>query len=396
MQKLVKLPLIFFFVAAGIGGVLRWHQTWPIQGMTYPFWLHAHSHIMFLGWVFNALSVNFVLQFVPPHLHARYSTIFWIINFLLGGMLLSFPTGGYSVYSILLSTIHTAFVILFIYRFFRDAVSIENNLALRYARWALIFFMISSVGPFALGGLVANGMEQTSWYRLAVYYYLHFQYNGVFTFGVLALFYCLLFQHQIAVEEISGRKAHILFCIACFPAYVLSALYLEPGVIYNGIGFLSGGIQLVAFVFLIKSSGTGFNALLSKVPGSARVLLVIALLSFSVKLILQLTSSWPSVAHLANDFRHYVIAYLHLVFIGMISFFLLAYYRVISVIPFIRWPIMILLLGGYLISELAMISIGYTPSNFIQVSLPIGAIVTAMGIASITMSSLQGEPERGK
>lgn len=391
MQKLVKLPLFFFFVAAVIGVILRWHQAWSIPGFTYPFWLHAHSHIMFLGWVFNALAVNFVIQLVPAQRHPTYKTIFIVLNILLAGMLLAFPMGGYNLFSIALSTIHTIVVVVFIIRFFRDTQSAKNLLACRFARWALLFFVISSVGPFALGGLVANGMEHTSWYRLAVYYYLHFQYNGVFTFGVLALFYCLLSQYRIDVDQVYGRKAQRIMAVACFPAYVLSALYLDPGIIFNAIGFLSATLQLVALGFLTISV-RGFKELLRKFPFSTRILLVFAVLSFCTKIILQLASALPQVAHLANDIRMYVIAYLHLVLIGFVSFFLLGYYQVVSLVPVIRPIPLALLLLGYLLSECSMISVGQFPADLIPISLTAASLWLAIGIGGVAWSMLLHRP----
>ncbi|MFZ2906141.1 MAG: hypothetical protein WAZ98_08065 [Cyclobacteriaceae bacterium] len=386
MQKFVKLPLIFFFIGAVLGAVLRWHQGWPIGGLTYPFWLHGHSHIMFLGWVLNALTANFVVQFVPEHAHARYRPIFLIINILLGGMLISFPAGGYSVFSIVLSTLHTGTLGWFVYRFFQDAPFDGNTIALRYARWSLIFFILSSAGPFALGGLAANGMEGSSWYRLALYYYLHFQYNGAFIFGVLALLYRLVDHYQLTVNKKSAGIARVLLIVSCFPTYVLSALYLEPPLVFHAIGFISAVIQLVALVYLFRSVSE-FNTLMNRISPSAQILLLIAMLSFLVKLILQVASSFPAVALLAGDIRYYVIAYLHLVFIGVISFFLLAWYQAIGLIPPIRWYALVMLVGGYLLSEVVMISVGYMAVQTLHVTLVMAAVLTAVGLGVLLINT---------
>ena len=104
MQQLLKLPLIFFFIASVVGVLLRWHQVYPVEGFVYPYWLHAHSHLMFLGWVFNALLVNAVVQFLPDVPVKRYTNIIWLLNALVLGMLISFPLQGYGVYSIIIST----------------------------------------------------------------------------------------------------------------------------------------------------------------------------------------------------------------------------------------------------------------------------------------------------
>ncbi|MBA4054858.1 MAG: hypothetical protein C0490_09115, partial [Marivirga sp.] len=63
MQKLFSIPLIFFFIASCIGLMLRWHFVSAISWLKYPYWLHAHSHIMFLGWIFNALMLAYLYNY---------------------------------------------------------------------------------------------------------------------------------------------------------------------------------------------------------------------------------------------------------------------------------------------------------------------------------------------
>jgi len=388
MQKFVKLPLIFFFIGAVLGAVLRWHQGWPIGGFTYPFWLHGHSHIMFLGWVLNALTVNFVVQFVPDRAQAHYRPIFLIINILLSGMLFSFPAGGYSIFSIVLSTLHTGALIWFVYRFFQDTTSNGSTIALRYARWSLIFFIVSSAGPFALGALAANEMEESSWYRLALYYYLHFQYNGTFIFGVLALLYRLFDQYQLVVNKRSAKMACTLLIVSCFPTYILSTLYLGPPLVFHGIGFVSAVIQLLALFYLLRSVSE-IKTLMNRISFSAQILLLMAALSFLVKLMLQVVSAFPAVAMLAGDIRYYVIAYLHLVFIGVISFFLLGWYQAVGLIPSIRWDTLLMLAVGYLLSEVVMIATGFVAVQTMHVALAVAAVLTAAGLGILLLSTVK-------
>ena len=56
------------------------------------------------------------------------------------------------------------------------------------------------------------------------------------------------------------------------------------------------------------------------------LLLLVALIGFILKLLLQLISALPAVAQMAYEVRPVVIAYLHLVLVGVISSFLLAWY----------------------------------------------------------------------
>lgn len=383
MQKLIKLPLVFFFIAAILGLALRWHYFHPIAGFNYPFWLHAHSHLMFLGWVFNALSIGFVILFLPKTLQEWYKKPFYIINLLVLGMLITFPLQGYGIYSIAVSTLHTVAVIVVCVRFFKDTRINKSDNALWFARTTLVFFLISALGPFVVGALVANGLGQSNWYHLAVYYYLHFQYNGVFTFGIFALFFQLLQYKGISVDVNQIKKFRVLLFISCFPAYTLSTLWTSPPTFLYVLGLLAALGQLVALYYLLAALGGSWPKLKQAVSLPTRILLVTSLLSLVVKLVLQFFSVHPSVAMLAYEIRFYVIAYLHLVLIGVISFFLLAWYNEQGWIS-LKGIYVYLLLLGFVTSELIMISVGHWP-RILNMSkwLLISSMVLVMGIGGV-------------
>src|SRR5690606_3730360 len=107
MKGYFKIPPLFFFIAAGIGVLLRFHFVMPVDGLQYPFWLHTHSHIMFLGWVTNALFLFFTESFIGNTQKRKYKVVFILIQILLAGMLVSFPLQGYGLIPIVLSTLHT-------------------------------------------------------------------------------------------------------------------------------------------------------------------------------------------------------------------------------------------------------------------------------------------------
>ncbi len=325
MQKYVRFPVLFFFMAACVGLLLRWHFISPISWLKFPYWLHAHSHLMFLGWIFNLLMLAFIHNHVDQDKRNRYKTLFLIIQVLLLGMLISFPLQGYGTYSILLSTFHTIGVGVFAFWFFKDTKHSGFNPSRLFARISLFFFLISSLGPFTLGPLMVNGLVQTNWYYFAVYYYLHFQYNGVFTFGVLSMFFELLNNKGIIVDQHATRRFGHLMIIACFPAYFLSTLWSTPGLLFNGIGLVAALMQLIALFYFIQMLRSVSPVYIKRISSPAKILFVVALLSFIAKLILQLLSGHPATAQLAYEVRNYVMAYLHLVLVGMISSFLLGW-----------------------------------------------------------------------
>lgn len=325
MQKYSRFPFLFFFLAACVGLLLRWYFISPMSWLKFPYWLHAHSHLMFLGWVFNLLSLAFIDRHIEEQQRKKYITLFLIIQVFLLGMLISFPLQGYGLYSISLSTFHTIVVGVFAFWFFKDTKHSGFDPSRWFARLSLIFFLISSLGPFSLGPLMVNGLAQSKWYYFAVYYYLHFQYNGVFTFGAVSLFFSLLNERGVMVDQLLVKRFGHLMLISCVLGYSLSTLWANPELIFNVLGFIAALIQLVAFIYFIKILRSIPATWIKSISPSARILFRVVLLSFATKLILQLVSAHPYMAQLAYEVRNYVMAYLHLVLLGMISCFLLAW-----------------------------------------------------------------------
>lgn len=356
MQRFLKIPLWFFCIAACIGLLLRWHFVSPLPWLVFPYWLHAHSHLMFLGWVFNALYLAYVLKFIPTENHKRYKILFIILQVLLVGMLISFPVQGYGAVSIILSTLHTVVAGIFCWWFIRD--SRHNNtkmISLQYARYSLIFFLISAAGPFSLGPLMANGMGQSQWYYFAVYFYLHFQYNGVFVFGVLSLFYTLLEDNSVLMNQImSAQSARMLF-IGTVLSYVLSVLWAKPHFMFNIIGMAGAAFQILAMTLFIRSTPKPWSSFKAILAPQARTLFQLAAIAFLLKTLLQFISAHPDMARLAYEVRPVVIAYIHLVVIGVVTFFLIGWY--IQKGAMAVNPLMIkAFVGGFIGSELVMIS----------------------------------------
>lgn len=273
---------------------------------------------MFLGWVFNVLIIAFATEFATIK---RFKPLFWFLQVCMLGMLISFPLQGYGLYSITFSTLHTVGSFIFIILFFQSAKTSTTSVYL--AKAALIFFVLSSLGPFSLGYLKANGLEHTNLYRFSIYFYLHFQYNGFFLFGILGLFFKLI-EHKILANVVTEVKRGCTILVAsCVPAFVLSLLWADPGLVFNVIGGLAAIAQLVGLFFVFKPlfraiKNAGFLA-------SEKLLLMFSFLALILKCILQLISAYPPAAFFANEFRSIVIAYLHLVLVGCISFFLISW-----------------------------------------------------------------------
>jgi len=376
LEKLLKIPFVFLLIAGGIGLLLRWYMLAPMSWLTYPNWLHAHSHIMFLGWIGNFLMLAYISN-QSLWQKKRYRILFYAIQCSLAGMLISFPLQGYGIISILLSALHTVAWWLFTVWYFIDLKKLAGSASIWYSKISLVLFVIASLGPFVLGTLTSNGVGHSNWYYFALYYYLHFQYNGFFIFGIMHLFFHLLESKGVDFNSIQAKRIGKFLLVSIFPMYFLSIVSAKPGIAYNIIGFSGGMIQLVALLrFISFTKLTKFS--------TSTILWNVSILCFMLKTILQLLSAAPQIAQLALEVRPFVIGYLHLVVIGTVSFSIIAWCIEKGITGKYYSQAVLLLLVGFISSEIAIIASGIAlpiaSSLFIQVVLFLSSLMLIIGI----------------
>ena len=343
----------FFAIAAALGALLRMQLVFPVTWVHYGNLLHAHSHVAFLGWVFNTFFALALRFFVPPERRGSYARLFLLTQVTVVGMLATFPFQGYARESIVFSTGHMVFAVIFVVRVLR-----ENHAgpAARPYLWAAAVFMIgSAAGPLSLGPLMLAEMRNSPWYDLAVGYYLHFQYNGWFVFFLLAV--ALQSLHEGGKTRFCGpaRKALPWLVAGCVASVVLAALPMRP----PGWVF---GVAALGAVFQITGCGYGVRALTSGErifrSGAPRVVLWLAGLAggaFLLRTALQALASWPGLLNLATN--HFtIIAFMHLIFLGIVAPMTIAWAIHIG---WLRWntPARIgigLFLGAALVSQSAL------------------------------------------
>lgn len=383
MQKFFRIPLIFFALSAAMGLLLRWHSVDPLGWITYPYWLHAHSHIMFLGWISNALYLIFVNNYVDDKWQARYRPLFLVMQAMLVGMVISFPMQGYGAFSIAFSTVHTICLVVFSFRLFADLRGKPASASIWHTKASLAFFLISAVGPFAIAATGMLGLAQTQWYYFAVYYYLHFQYNGFFTFGALALFFHLLESRAVPFSKEDAKLAGWFLAIACVPAYFLSTLWADPGEFFNAIGFVAGLLQIAFLLFfrrMVRHAGSSLREHLGNTPMR---MLVLVLAAFITKVMLQLLSSHGDIALLAGSNRSFVMAYLHLVLIGVISLTLVSWYYLAGMLGKTSLFAVVLIITGFFLTEILLVLMpSWTKLNLTGIADP----VLAMFLSSVVLS----------
>ncbi|WP_017730949.1 hypothetical protein [Nafulsella turpanensis] len=326
----IKIAVGFLLVATILGGFLRFLMFNPIAGIDFKNLLHAHSHVAFMGWIFNALFVALLYSFIPKDYEGgkKYHQLFLAFQLSVLGMLFSFPVQGYGAVSITFSTLHIVFSVVLAVFFVRDKNKIfpeKKPLSLQFALAGIFFLLLSSFGPFALGYGMANNMGH-DFTQLSIYFYLHFQYDGWFTFAIFALFFRMLEREGIAYNQKAARSFFILMLLGCIPAYAGSTLWTQPEWWVFAAAVLANILQLAGLLYLFISLRGLQSRIRQIMSGWHYSLLLFAFGCFVFKMGMQAAGSIPFVADMAFVVRNFLIFYLHIIFLGFVSVFLFAWF----------------------------------------------------------------------
>jgi len=303
--------------------LLRWHKVFPFHWLNDRYWIHAHSHTGFLGWMFMAFTITAFATQMPdlPALNKRIFRLVIGLQLSVLGMLVTFPFTGYGLYSIFFSTAHTVLAAIFIFQYFKN--SNGQVLSVWLMRVAMVFFLISGLGPLTLGPLAVAGLKGTAWYDMAVYFYLHFQYNGWFTFAILSLFIQHLDNLGILYNQTTMRLASRILLVSVILTLSLSAygITANRAILFLGLSgsfaqFIAAALLTIVFIKIGRKHQLATNPWI-------RWLLIAALMSWNLKVLLQVISAFPQFTSIIYTSRDMILFYLHLMYLGVASCFIL-------------------------------------------------------------------------
>lgn len=330
------VAVLNFFLAGSLGVLLRYAFVSEVPWLNFRNVMHGHSHVAMLGWLYMALFALLVRTFLPEKENA-YNRLFWMTQVSVAGMLVSFPVQGYGPVAIAFSTLHMILSYVFTWRFFRDIKqqNTQNRLSTRLLKAALWLMLFSSLGLWGMGPVMALDLKGTIWYHIAVQFYLHFQFNGWFLFAILALLFRMGEEDEMNTPI--SRYFYTLLWVSCvltFTLVLVWAKYSPVLLAINGLGVLIQLAALVLFGILMKDFWLGISPRLSPI---SRFLIVIALISFAVKIVLQALVVIPAVATIAFTIRNYVIGFIHLIMLGAMTHFIWGYSAEKKLLDFRSW-----------------------------------------------------------
>ncbi|MBX3239399.1 MAG: hypothetical protein KIT80_19110 [Chitinophagaceae bacterium] len=333
MKIWFRIGLLNLVIVALYGMVMRYKIAFDFPFFDQKNLLHAHSHFAFGGWVSHFLYTglaSILLPYLEPRKKRTYNLLIAANIVCSFGMLIAFTIQGYKAVSITFSTLSIIVAAIFAWQFIKDSRQFPvGHPSKPWAITGLILNVLASAGPFSLAYMVATKSINHEIYLGSVYYYLHFQYNGWFFFGAMAIAISLL-----PPGAFSFKGYYRLFAITIIPTVFLSLLWARIPLWLYVITVVATLVQLGAWFALIRNTWSNLAKHMRSWQNRwVSTFFYAALAALFIKFILQAVSVIPSLSQLVFGFRPIVIAYLHLVLLGVYSLFIIGYLLKTNYIP---------------------------------------------------------------
>ncbi|PRY87623.1 hypothetical protein [Mongoliibacter ruber] len=312
---------VFFFLIASLFGLLL--RSFQI-GLVPDFFdfihiLHAHSHIALLGWGYLLVSGMMVFLYVKDSRRLKTYRILLTVTVIANlGMMLSFPFQGYGLYSIIFSTLHLLISYAFAYHFLRDLKKTTQNTDTRLLRWAVIWMVVSSLGLWAIAPIGAILGKTHHLYHLSVQWFLHFQLNGWFVYGLLGMIIFFLKKSKIGLLFSSTKQTLLnLSLLLTFSSTIYSSIAWETFYYLNVLGVILQGFVYYWLLFpAFKLFLTKFNY----TKNWTDWVIFLGIISLGIKALIQMLLIIPNVLEVSHHIRSFVVGFIHLVLLGAITF----------------------------------------------------------------------------
>lgn len=361
MPRMMIHFTFYFFTLTALSGVWMRFYTYINTGQAVPYThlLHAHSHVAILGWTFLGVFILF-LAILKGRFAEKQATFIGIAIFSVTTcMFIAFLYQGYALYSIILSTLHIFieyWVAIFIFIHVRKNQDIPK-VSRQFIYGALIMLVISSMGPFSLGAIASLGLRDSPFFDMAIYFYLHFQYNGWLYLVLVGMFLFILHQKGITFSTKKLTYSFWIYFIALFPGYLLSVLWYDFG-IFGIIMAVIGGLGQLGGVLLFIAAWLEINSQIKQcIPIRTYYLLTLVITLLGVKSVSELALMYAPFAQLIYETRSVVIGYLHLTLLGFISLFMISQFLLADILKVSGNHVrnaLYLFLGGFFLNEIVL------------------------------------------
>jgi len=320
----LSISLFNLSIVAFLGFALRSKILFPLHFLDYSGLLSAHSHFAFAGWAGLSFVTLFIYDLLPKERYQRkiYQWILIAIEISALGMAFLFPFFGYNFVTITFSTLYVIAIFLFVPIFIKDILRARpNKITQLLSISALVSLLLSFLGTLGLMYIIISRSGGSLLYRDSIYTFLHFQYNGFFTLSVFALFVNYVSKKGVLLNK-NARMFSVMLCLSILPALFLSLLWHDKTVFYFFAAIACFCILVALFYFYLFLKSFSFKQIFSS--RIANSFWTFSVISFVLKMMLQVGTIFPQLGNAVYGDRPVIIGFLHLVFLGFITFFILA------------------------------------------------------------------------
>lgn len=322
LYQWIQVALLNFVIAAAMGLLLRASAIVEFPWLNFRFMTHAHSHTAMMGWLYTVIFGLLLYFFLSEEERnrKRYKRLFIVLQTAVVGMTASFPFQGYGAVSISFATLHLFSSYWFLMLIWKNAKTASSQ-ATVLLRTAIVFMMISTLGVYALGPVAVKIGRFTDAYHLCIQFFLHFQFQGWLLFAVAAIFWQWLERRNIQMSDNQFRWFYgmlLLSTIGMFGLPMTEYAAFDLGISTN---FFGAGLQLGATVLLLRFLQI-IEPKLRNIEGWKKACVHVVIGSLAVKSIGQLLLSWPEIALVPYAVRPFIIGFIHLLMLGIITGFI--------------------------------------------------------------------------
>jgi hypothetical protein len=314
------LSLLSFLIVSSLGLLMRAKMVFEMPFLVQKHLQLAHAFFAFNGWVSFTLLWLLADRLVQLGstkvlLMKRMIGVQWLLSWALFGVYLAF---GMGYWSFVTETTLLLWLITLVVVLVREIRRLPATTAMRHWLYpALAFLILSGCGTLLLFWHYMHRSLNMTNYLGSFYSYLHFQYNGWFLFGALALL------QQFVPDEAGLRLRGRRLAWLAVPGVLLSLLWIEMPPSFYGFAIAVAVLQLYFWADWLRLAWPALRIELHQMAQPIRMLLPLAGAAVSARMLFQLLSTIPALEKAAFSFRPVVIAYLHLVLLGIFSSFLL-------------------------------------------------------------------------
>ena len=296
----------FYLLLVAILGVSMRSSPWFTLPFSYQNILHSHSHTALLGWAFvmSLGGLTFYNQFPWKW--------FKPLNLLLGlsviGMFATFIYQGYAVGSIAFSTLFLILAYIFLKKLLGVIPKLGfDNIMLRRG---IIYFYFSTLGIWVLGP-TSVVLGKSHWlYEIGIQFFLHFQINGWLLYVVLGLIYKKIPKAYYPKDWVP----HFLDTGLVLGTALLAFWVTENSIFYT-LNIISAICLAIGLIPIIQSI---IRYIRKTQPNQAIVLSLVVFGLIGKILAHAFSLDYGFILNLRYN-RELVIAYIHLILIGIVS-----------------------------------------------------------------------------